>query len=303
MQNIPKVTYSKKYFRRPSQKLISLLMIFSIMIGMSLSPLAITNATNNSLTANEASTIPIIDGILSSGEWDDAKRYDFYFIPISPHPADDITILLKHNTTHLFIAYDVQPDNTSDIDDMGYLWLDLDNNGTKDIEIGRIRNRILVPGFHYVDHYHEGSIENLTAELVCIVAFGFKTTAQEPTRNHTIIEWCIAINTSLTYTGQSLIGTPCLPFQAPSVGVVFGGYGTLTPEWIFGNTTSIKPSDIWGEFKLNATFYGDLSLAFGTGSNPSPDPILIVLILLVPIIGVVLGLFIYLRKRDIIWHS
>ncbi|NVM28012.1 MAG: hypothetical protein HWN65_04135 [Candidatus Helarchaeota archaeon] len=252
-------------------------------------PPATADVPDNALVAKEALTIPTLDGVLSPDEWDDAQRYDFYFDPAPPHPADDITILLKHDGTHLFIALDVRPDNTTELQDSGFVWLDLDNNGTKDIEIGVARG-----GSHDSNHYFGGSSEAIYG-LHYVAAFGFTTTAQEPTRIHTVIEISISIDQTVAYTGQSLLGTTSLPFQGSPVGVVFGGYGTMNPEWFAGNTTDIDMNDIWKGSALNATFYSDLYLTY----NPT-NPLLIVLIILFPVIGVALGVLIYYRRREIL---
>lgn len=285
---MPKIISSKKYYRHTPQRLTSVLMLFTLIIGMSIGSLVAANATNGSLECPEASTIPILDGILSPGEWDDAQRYDFFVVPDPPHPADDITIFLKHNTTHLFFAYDVRPDNTTEDWDAAFVFFDLDNNGTKDIEIGEQRD-----GSDDCRHYFGSSSEWIDDQHY-IMAWGFNTTAQEPVRNHTIVEIMISIDLSTEYTGQSLLGTSQLPFKGSPVGVVFGGYGTLQPEWFFGNTTPIVEGDIWGPSAQIATFYSDLYLTY-----KSMDPLLILLIIMFPAIGVAIGVFIYYRRREV----
>ncbi len=66
--------------------------------------------------------IPIIDGVLSAGEWDDATSLTF-----TGYSGITITCYLKHNGADtLYIAQNV-PEMPGG--DHGYIWLDLDNDG------------------------------------------------------------------------------------------------------------------------------------------------------------------------------
>lgn len=70
----------------------------------------------------EQGTSPVIDGIISAGEWDDAE-----IITFTGYNGIIVTCYLKHNGTDtLYIAQDV-PEMIGG--DHGYIWFDTDNDG------------------------------------------------------------------------------------------------------------------------------------------------------------------------------
>ncbi|MFX0133581.1 MAG: hypothetical protein ACFFDN_08055 [Candidatus Hodarchaeota archaeon] len=103
-------------------------------------------------------------------------------------------------------------------------------------------------------------------------------TAQESGRNHTIIEITISINRTANFTGQNLLSATSLPLGINPIGVVFAGYGTLSPQWYYGNQTN----DI-ADSTYNASFYADLLLLDGPlpdGSLPDGQNLLTLLLLM-----------------------
>jgi len=67
-------------------------------------------------------TTPIIDGAISSGEWDDASVVAFSVTD------GDCTIYVKQNGTHLHIAFSIA-DTTYHANDRSLVYLDVDHNG------------------------------------------------------------------------------------------------------------------------------------------------------------------------------
>ncbi|MFX1294103.1 MAG: hypothetical protein ACFFD2_04495 [Promethearchaeota archaeon] len=243
---------------RPTKKamviLLGFILTYSILFGILNFN---TVAANGNLTvyAPETLTPPIIDGTISPGEWDDAEHYSFFFVPFSPHPPDDIDIFLLSDDNTLYIAYDVQPDNTTENFDYAYLAFDLNNNGTQDFLLYVARDFTISNDVRL-------KWENCS-NLIWSIAFGFNTTPQETGRNHTIIEMKIGINQTDPYTTQTASDLTHLPFGISPVGVLFGGYGTLAPGWFYGNSSYI-------DYFINpdATMYADLYLK----SPPSGIP-------------------------------
>ena len=265
----------------PSRKVMVMLLGFFLTFGIIfsvLSPSATAYSGNLTCVAPEASTPPTIDGILSPGEWSSATRYSIYFVPSSAHPPDNIEVFLLHNATALFIAFDVQPDNTSDSSDAGFIFLDLNNNGTQDMRLYFYRN-----GGRYA-YLRNGT--NCT-NLVWSAAIGFNTTPQESGRNHTIIEIEITINTADSFSGSSSI--TALPFANSPVGILFSGLGTLAPNWYIGNSTAAPGNP---ETQHSATTYANLYL----GSAPPPFPWWI-LILAIGIPVAAVAVFWFLQKK------
>lgn len=189
------------------------------------------SATPLNLQVKPASTIPTIDGVLTPGEWDDAQNYSFYFVPTSIHPADDIVVFLKYSGNVLYIAYDVQPDNTTDNDDMGMIQFDLNNNGTQDLYM-EIHRDFSTLGARL------GSGEYNLSNLIWGIAFGNTTSPLEQSRNHTTIEFAININRTLPYTNQAAASLTALPLGNSNFKILFSGYGTLTPTWVYGNSSA-----------------------------------------------------------------
>ena len=231
-----------------SRKVKALLVGFALMCGFLLTITSVpATATNGNLVlyAPQTSTPPIIDGVLSPGEWNGSTHYKTYFVPTSAHPSDDIDVFLLSQNDALYIAYDVQPDNTTESDDMAYLAFDLDNDNTQDfilyVSRNRVSNMVRLEGV------------NCTS-LVWEIAFGFNTTPQETGRNHTIIEIKIGLNQS-PYTTQTATGLTHLPLGISPVGVCFGGYGTLSPGWFYGNSSTYN-----NFLNPDATSYADLYL-------------------------------------------
>ncbi len=242
---------------------------------------------------------PKIDGIMTPGEWDDATRYHFFFKPISNHPDDNISVFLKHDNTHLYICYDVEPDNNTDANDAGFLFLDLNNNGTKDLRFHTERG-----GYRDITCYFGPSLNNLNYT----VAFGFNVTGQESGRNHTIIEWMISINRTVNYTGQNLGSVTSLPLGINPIGIVFGGYGTLDPEWYYGNQTNDKAQNT-----LYASFYANMRLLERPSSAGEQNllPLLLLMLqgagdqLIIPLTVIFVGIgaavvliLVYLKKQQ-----
>ncbi len=236
-----------------SRKMKVLLVCFTLMCGLLFIVTSIpAKATNGNLVlyAPQTSTPPHIDGVLSPGEWDNGTHYKTYFVPTTAHPSDYIDVFLLSQPDALYIAYDVQPDNTTETDDMAYLAFDLDNDDTQDflLYVSRDRSANVV------------SLGGNCTSLIWEIAFGFNTTPQEPGRNHTIIEIKISLNQT-PYTTQTPTGLTHLPFGISPVGVCFGGYGTLSPGWFYGNSSNYN-----NMASPNATTYADLYL----GDPPLP---------------------------------
>ena len=239
-----------------SRKVKALLVGFALMCGLLLAVTSVpATATNGNLIlyAPETSTPPTIDGVLSPGEWNGSTHYKTYFVPTSPHPPDDIDVFLLSQPDALYIAYDVQPDNSTDTDDCAYLAFDLNNNGTRDFLLSVSRDFV-----QYNDvQWKWTNCSNLTWDI----AFGFNTTPQETGRNHTIIEIKLGINKTDSSVDQNPSTLTHLPFGNSPVGVMFGGYGTLAPGWIYGNSSEVIQFSF-----LDATMYADLYL--GSPSLP-----------------------------------
>lgn len=73
---------------------------------------------------------PVLDGVLESGEWDDAVRLDISASGV----AQPVTLYMKNDNNYLYLAVD-DPNNTSDTDfnEIG-LYFDDDNNNTWDAD-------------------------------------------------------------------------------------------------------------------------------------------------------------------------
>ncbi|NVM30894.1 MAG: hypothetical protein HWN65_18785 [Candidatus Helarchaeota archaeon] len=268
----------------PSRKAIVILLGFFLTFGLLFNviiPPAATYSGNLTCYAPTTSIPPTIDGILSPGEWSGATHYSIYFVPTSDHPPDYIDVFLLSNATALFVAYDVQPDNTSEVDDYAYIFLDLNNNGTEDLRLAFSRG---------VGDYAELIDYTSCLNLVWTSAFGFNTTPQETGRDHTIFELMVRINQTDTFTGSNT--STGLPFAHSPVGVLFSGYGTLSPTWYLGNS-SAAPSN--PQTNSSATTYANLYLG-----SPPEDGFpgwLIVLAILLPAIGVVTVILILRKKK------
>ncbi|NHI92230.1 MAG: hypothetical protein EAX96_06970 [Candidatus Lokiarchaeota archaeon] len=228
--------------------LMACLAIFSVSIMI---PTVSANANPLTLYCVKATIIPTLDGNITAGEWADAVHYRTFHTPTSNHYADYVDVFCKHNNTHLFLAYDVEGDNSSDADDVAFIYLDLNNNGTKDLEIVINRDGSF-------NHVLQGpSIFIELTNLQNKTAFGFGTSPLE-SRNHAQFELAIAINRSATYSGENLSLATKLPFGKVPIGVIFAGNGTLEPDWFFGNNTDISYWNVTGD--SNASFYADLNL-------------------------------------------
>ena len=70
------------------------------------------------IQSSPATTIPMIDGTISSGEWDDATRVNLTAIAGNTLPA---YLLVKNNATMLYMAYDAVGDTTMTADDAASL--------------------------------------------------------------------------------------------------------------------------------------------------------------------------------------
>lgn len=268
--------------RLPSRKGLVILLGFFLTFGILFNviiPPAATYSGNLTCYAPVTSTPPTIDGILSPGEWSGATHYSIYFVPTSAHPPDYIDVFLLSNATALFIAYDVQPDNTSDPNDYAYIFLDLNNNGTEDLWLVFSRS---------VGAYAQLIGGTDVLNLVWTYAFGFNTTPQETGRNHTIFELMVRINQADSFTGVATF--TALPFAHSPVGILFSGYGTLSPTWYLGNSTAASSNP---QVNFDATTYANLYL----GSPPPPfDWWILVLAIGLPAIAVV-AVILILRKR------
>ena len=288
MKNLVNEMKNGNFFTTPgsrasSRKVKALLVGFALMWGLLFAITSIpatAYAGNLTLYAPKTSTPPTLDGILSPGEWSDAIHYNFYFEPESAHPPDDIDVFLMSDDNTLYIAYDVQPDDTNETNDRGIVLLDLNNDGTQDMRLYAFR-----------DGQRYQTLWNYTdcPSLVWSAAVGFNISPQETGRNHTIIEIKISINQADTYTSSSSI--TALPFGDSPVGILFAGYGTLFPTWFFGNSTDAPDNCELPPY--NATTYGDLYL----GSPPEGFPWLVILLVVgLPVIAVVVA-FLYYRKK------
>src|SRR5438270_398853 len=78
------------------------------------------------IQSSPATTIPMIDGTISSGEWDDATRVNLTAIAGNTLPA---YLLVKNNATMLYMAYDAVGDTTMTADDAASLAFDTGNDG------------------------------------------------------------------------------------------------------------------------------------------------------------------------------
>src|SRR5438034_1048021 len=78
------------------------------------------------IQSSPATTIPMIDGTISSGEWDDATRVNLTAIAGNTLPAYP---LVKNNATMLYMAYDAVGDTTMTADDAASLAFDTGNDG------------------------------------------------------------------------------------------------------------------------------------------------------------------------------
>ncbi|MEE8198433.1 MAG: Ig-like domain-containing protein [Thermoplasmata archaeon] len=79
-----------------------------------------------SLTAAEATSEPVIDGVLSPGEWDDATAVNLTAVPGNQVPG---WLLMKNSAALLFLAYDATGDTTENADDAASLSFDTSNDG------------------------------------------------------------------------------------------------------------------------------------------------------------------------------
>ena len=267
--------------RRAFTLFLCFILTCGILLGALGNPVVATNG-NLTLYAPETSTPPTIDGILSPGEWSDAMHYSIYFVPTSPHPPDYIDIFLLSDNNTIYIAYDVQPDNSTDTDDCAYLAFDLNNNGTRDFLLSVSRD--------FVQYNHVQWKWTNCSTLMWDIAFGFDTTPQETGRIHTIIEIKLGINKTDSSVDQNASTLTHLPFGNSPVGAMFGGYGTLVPGWIYGNSSKVIQFSF-----LDATMYADLYLG-----SPPEDGFpgwIIVLAILLPAIGVVTVILILRKKK------
>ena len=72
------------------------------------------------------SVSPRIDGQLDPGEWDDARVEDLSRVPLNDLPG---FLLVKHNDTLLYVAYDVVGDITPELNDYASVGFDTANDG------------------------------------------------------------------------------------------------------------------------------------------------------------------------------
>lgn len=98
--------------------LASLLVMALITVGLS----PIVNAHSGDEITSAYGSTPTIDGILSTGEWDDASNVAFSVT------NGNCTVYVKQNGTHLHVAFDV-PDNSSWAGEGSHVILDADYNG------------------------------------------------------------------------------------------------------------------------------------------------------------------------------
>ena len=267
--------------------------IFLVTTSFTLTMTLTTSANFSSVTLNTAATqldcnyaqnIPTIDGHFLTSEWSDASHYTFFFVPEGAYPADNIDIFVKYNATHLFICYDVQPDNTTN-SDLGFLYLDLDNNGITDF-------RFLAARSGYRSAYQYGAIQNECTNLNWKLVFGFETTPQE-IRNHTVIEWLINIDVTTNYQAQNLSNANALPFGVSPIGILFAGYGSMFPNWLYGNYTAVNPSSVEGS--TDASFYADFTLkAPSAGEIPGFESFFLGVSLLI-----LLGMYFLIKKKPL----
>jgi hypothetical protein len=110
-------------------------------------PISETNAALTFIRSNDATTTPTIDGNFTVAEWQDAKHYSFYHDdPLSGHPQGNVHLYVKHTNETLYLLIDDIPDNTSEQDDVLYIYFDCNYDGVRDdnITLELRRNHSLV---------------------------------------------------------------------------------------------------------------------------------------------------------------
>jgi len=271
---------------------IALIVVLGLSLTSGMFLVALTtpvSATPLTIQVKQGSVIPTIDGNITAGEWNDAQSYSFYFIPTSAHPPGNIIVLLKYIGNTLYIAYDVQPDNTTETLDRGYILLDLNNNGTQDAYI-----YVRMDGDCNINF----AITDINAtNMNWVWAWGNSTSAYNQTMNHTQFEFAISIDRATAYNNQDPTSMTSLPFGTNNIGILFSGYGTLTPDWFYGNSTTYS-----GGINNNGQVASDFgNLVFLTSSPPPTLTLLDVVVIVVIIFGptgAIIGLaFVVSRKQ------
>jgi hypothetical protein len=169
----------------------------------------------------QASVTPTIDGNISAGEWSDADNIHWYYTPISDHYNATIYCYAKWDADYIYFMVDLCPDNSSEELDFCEIWLDEDHDG--DFSYGSTWE-------HFIDVEGDGDVtlmswnywelgmgsgfehENLTSASAYM---GFDTSSRV-VWEHRIIEFRLDLDL-INITG--------------TVGVMFDGYGTLSPNY------------------------------------------------------------------------
>lgn len=221
-----------------------LIFIFTNMIISETADINKSNYTHLLDTINVPQGIsPVIDGTISSGEWDDA--YMINYQAGLPGNIITVTCYLKHNGTDTFYIAQNMPNTLSG--DRNLVWLDTQNNGgTSPQTDDYMLNKYHMDGSPTIEEKGTGSSWNMVAQNGWIV----ELTGYDWNSDVGQIEFAVAFSKLGITTGvQKTIG----------FGIAFGE-----------RTIPYNPSKIWSwplnSDLLNPDSWGDL-IFFGPQTN------------------------------------
>jgi hypothetical protein len=185
----------------------------------------VTASYKTTLTTGFTSTPPTLDGnFTTDDEWDSAVMVNWWFEPTSDHPDNYIYIYIMNTNSTIYLMFDVTVDNTSEFND--YIGFAFDENDN-----GRLTANWYYSDpaefyiFSYRDYY--GWVSQVNDRYT--VAWGFATSPNEDSYDHTIVEFAIPF-ADLDFEGAIGIGD--------TVGFHAEGVGTVYPEWAYPKTSS-----------------------------------------------------------------
>ncbi len=188
-----------------------------------------------SLSNNYAKTAIIVDGEMSSWEWNDAAVKKFWFVSDEEHPDDYIYLYTKNDDKFLYILYDVVPDNSEE---------SCSSSGCDWAKLAIARNSGTGTGFFWGD----GSSYSTVNLPIHSWSAGFVMTPNADYA-HRVWEFKVDLQQLGVAEGDTLM-------------VTMGGYGTLSlptgepwtfPEWIC-------TSEACTQLENPATYGADLTL-------------------------------------------
>ena len=100
--------------------IVAIAIAFALIAAMMVMPAA-AHYPGAVINSNWATTIPTIDGVKSTGEWDDAWSDTVSMNPAVGTSPLEVPLWVKNDGTNLYLAYDV-PDTTDDNDLFGILF-------------------------------------------------------------------------------------------------------------------------------------------------------------------------------------